>query len=83
MNNTLDIDAIFDRHLDEVEEEIHRSWGLTRFKNFSQLHEVCDANMLGDVDLLIEEVGQETAFDIVEAVQVHIDSKMKTGVYTK
>lgn len=46
-------------------------------KTFSQLHDHCDANMLGDADKLLDTFPQSQAFDAVNIVQASIDQKLR------
>ena len=57
-------------------DEIAQSEALSSCQSFSELHDHCDANMLGCSEELYEELGLEESCDILNAAQEIVDHSL-------
>jgi hypothetical protein len=50
-------------------------------RSFSDLHDYCDANLLGDAEDIYNHIGADRACDVLNAAQTIVDEWLQTGAH--
>ena len=62
-----------------MKSEINADEDLRSCKSFSELHDHCDANLLGGAELLANLLGMERAVDVMNAAMDEVSSWLAAG----